>query len=304
MVSGRGRGQHRQDRRGLKRLRRLQRDHHGQQRRPESLERRRWIGRRRHISNPLVGFEGTYSFNRANQKYAGGVSCGIPCGNISPATVSADAHEVTGDWIASVGIANLRPFALAGGGLLFNEPSSGQANTTSSTKPVFVYGAGPDWGLLPHLGLRLQYRGNLYKAPDLTKLYGATGAFTRTAEPMMRLWLTIHVRHAPHAPSVHALNRPNRRKWNGATTFNASRCQTIRRDSRYRGSPRTPVITHRSAESHVQPSLPSATSMFDGLENDRSSGKFPDGYFVSRTFVPIDPFAVAAPVSCVAKVLG
>jgi hypothetical protein len=36
----------------------------------------------RHISNPLVGFEGTYSFNRANQVYTPTVSCGLPCGNI------------------------------------------------------------------------------------------------------------------------------------------------------------------------------------------------------------------------------
>jgi len=54
---------------------------------------------------------------------------------------------------------------------------------------VFVYGAGLDWGLIPHLGLRLQYRGNLYKAPDLTKLYTSTGAFTNTSEPMIGAYL-------------------------------------------------------------------------------------------------------------------
>ena len=88
-------------------------------------------------------------------------------------------------------IANLRPFALAGVGLLFNQPASGQADTTSSNKPVFVYGGGLDWGLLPHIGLRLQYRGNLYKAPDLTTLYGSSGAFTRTAEPMIGVYLRL-----------------------------------------------------------------------------------------------------------------
>jgi opacity protein-like surface antigen len=146
----------------------------------------------RHIENPLVGFEGTYSFNRANQKYTPTAeACGLLCGPITPAAVSADAHELTADYLASLKIANLRPFALAGAGLLFNEPSSGQVNTTSSNKPVFVYGAGLDWGLLPHIGLRLQYRGNLYKAPDLTKLYGSSGAFTRTAEPMIGVYLRL-----------------------------------------------------------------------------------------------------------------
>jgi len=112
---------------------------------------------------------------------------------------------------------NFRPFALAGGGILFNQPAGGQAtttilvtacgggnpgctvgqvttsstSTTSATKPVFVYGAGLDWGLLPHIGLRFQYRGNLYKAPNLTKLYTSTSAFTRTAEPMIGVYFRL-----------------------------------------------------------------------------------------------------------------
>lgn len=139
----------------------------------------------RHISNPIVGYEGAYSFNRANEVYSPGISCGIPCGNPQPARVGADAHEISGDWVASVKLANVRPFALAGVGLLFNVPSSGQSSTSTSTKPVFIYGAGLDWGLIPHIGLRLQYRGNLYKAPDLTSLYTSTGAFTHTSEPMI-----------------------------------------------------------------------------------------------------------------------
>ena len=150
----------------------------------------------RHISNPIFGYEGTYSFNRANQVYTPQIFA-LPCpvGVVScaptPAAVSADAHELTGDWIASLKIANLRPFALAGVGLLFNQPASGQADTTSSNKAVFVYGGGLDWGVLPHIGLRFQYRGNLYKAPDLTTLYGSSGAFTRTAEPMIGVYLRL-----------------------------------------------------------------------------------------------------------------
>jgi opacity protein-like surface antigen len=144
----------------------------------------------RHISNPIVGFEGTYSFNRANEVYrfTSPVPCPPPSG-CQPAAVSANAHEVTADWVASVKVANLRPFALAGVGLLFNQPSGSQANTQSQTKPVFVYGAGLDWGLLPHLGLRFQYRGNLYRAPNLTKLYTSVDAFTHTSEPMIGAYL-------------------------------------------------------------------------------------------------------------------
>lgn len=147
----------------------------------------------RHIRNPLIGYEATYSYNRANQNYtATSYACPVgvlPCSPPAPASVSANAHEISGDWIASVHVANLRPFALAGVGLLFDVPAGSQSSTRTETKPVFIYGVGLDWGLIGPLGLRFQYRGNLYKAPDLTKLYTSTGAFTQTAEPMIGAYL-------------------------------------------------------------------------------------------------------------------
>jgi opacity protein-like surface antigen len=148
----------------------------------------------RHISNPLVGYDVTYSYNRDNQTYSpAAIACPAgstpPCNPLTPAAVSANAHELTGDWVVSVHAANLRPFALAGVGLLLNEPAGGQSNTTSATKPVFVYGAGLDWGLVPHLGLRFQYRGNLYHAPDLSSVFTSTDKFTQTAEPMIGAYL-------------------------------------------------------------------------------------------------------------------
>jgi len=149
----------------------------------------------RHIAKPWAGYEGTYAFNRANQVYTATVvpvACPIggPCGPVS-VPVSANAHEVTGDWVASVKVSSFRPFALAGGGILFDAPSGGQASTTTTTKPVFVYGAGVDWRLIPHIGLRLQYRGYLYKAPDLTTLFTSTVVFTHTAEPMIGVYFRL-----------------------------------------------------------------------------------------------------------------
>ena len=142
----------------------------------------------RHISNPILGYEATYSYNRANQAYrCSNSSCPV----LTPATVSANAHEVTVDWVPSIHIAPLRPFGVLGVGLLLNEPAGNQTNTTTSTQAVYVYGAGLDWGLLPHLGLRLQYRGNLYKAPELSKLYTSTNTFRHTAEPMVGAYFSF-----------------------------------------------------------------------------------------------------------------
>lgn len=144
----------------------------------------------RHISNPLIGYEASYSFNRANQSYSytGGLPAGVTPGTSLP-TVSANAHEITGDWLVSAPLGSFRPFALVGVGLLLNEPVSGQSQTTSSSEAVYVYGAGLDWKLVPHIGLRFQYRGNVYKAPQITTAFGSNSSFTHTAEPMIGAYI-------------------------------------------------------------------------------------------------------------------
>jgi opacity protein-like surface antigen len=161
----------------------------------------------RHISKPWFGFEGTYAFNHATQTYSEIAACpGTNCPISAVSAVSANAHELTADYVASVKIklTGFRPFALVGGGLLLDVPGGSQVavcdpisnvcvsgSTSTSTKPVFVYGGGLDWGLLPHIGLRLQYRGNLYKAPDLTNLFTSTSAFTHTAQPMIGIYFRL-----------------------------------------------------------------------------------------------------------------
>jgi opacity protein-like surface antigen len=130
----------------------------------------------RYIANPLMGYELTYSYNRANQSYS---TSSIEQG------VKAGAHEITADWVVSVPILNFRPFVLAGAGVIDFKPDSNQIGVSGDAKPVFVYGGGVDWEVLPHFGLRGQYRGNLYHAPDLLKVATSTDAFAHTAEPVI-----------------------------------------------------------------------------------------------------------------------
>jgi opacity protein-like surface antigen len=149
----------------------------------------------RHIANPILGFEGTYSFNRANETYTSTVAVTCPIGVTCPTTarVAANAHEITVDWVPSVHVANFRPFGVLGVGALLNVPQTGQTSveTQTSTKAVYVYGAGLDWGLVPHIGLRLQYRGNLYKTPDVTRLFTSIDSFRHTAEPMIGIYFRL-----------------------------------------------------------------------------------------------------------------
>jgi len=145
----------------------------------------------RHVRNPILGFEGTYSYNRANQRY----KCNdVSCGDITLATVKADAHEVTVDWVPSVKVLNLRPFGVLGVGGLFNVPQDSNPSgisTKTSTQVVYVYGAGLDITVIPHFGLRFQYRGNLNKPPDVVDLYTSADKFTHTAQPMVGIFFRL-----------------------------------------------------------------------------------------------------------------
>ncbi len=173
----------------------------------------------RHIHNSLVGFEGAYSYNRANQTYsytfplnAPTTPCPSSGCRTQPITVavSAYAQSITGDWLISRKMRNFRPFALAGGGILLVVPSGGQTytgyNVTGqylnnatytyhTTEFVLVFGAGLDWKLSSHLGLRLQDRENIYKSPQLlsTQIYpfGSSGLkndLTTTQEPALGVY--------------------------------------------------------------------------------------------------------------------
>lgn len=147
----------------------------------------------RHISNPLMGYDVAYSFRRADQLYeyigptppnCPGPAC--PTYVTSGQPVNADAHSLTLNWVVSLPLANFRVFALAGGGFERFAPSGSQAGSTQGqTKGLFDYGAGVDWTLLPHLGLRFQYRGNVYKAPQLAAAFESTDKFTQNSEPML-----------------------------------------------------------------------------------------------------------------------
>ncbi len=101
----------------------------------------------RHIFSPVLGFEVTYSYNRANQVYtsygAVPVACPLPSGCAYPppplpVSVSANANEFTADWIPSRTKGALRPFGVLGVGALLDMPSGGQSNTTTVIEPVFV----------------------------------------------------------------------------------------------------------------------------------------------------------------------
>ncbi len=138
----------------------------------------------RQIFKPLFGYDVSYSFNPASQSYAPEVgACAYACQN-PPTKVTASASEIAFNWVASYKVGSLRPFVLAGLGLFIAVPRGTAYGNITIVRPTYVYGGGLDWNVGPRFGLRIQYRGNVYKAPDISQIYPTTGAFTQTAEPM------------------------------------------------------------------------------------------------------------------------
>ena len=167
----------------------------------------------RHVWSRWVGLEAAYTYNRANQTYSYPISAEVPtapcpssgCTLAPPVSISANAHAITGAWVVSRKSRRFRSFALAGGGLLLVVPSGGQeytgftiygqylsnaSYTHTATEFLWELGAGLDWKLSAHFGLRLQDREVMYKSPQLvsTQIYtfgtsGLQNAITYTQEP-------------------------------------------------------------------------------------------------------------------------
>lgn len=138
----------------------------------------------RHISSPLLGYELAYSNGVANQKYEPETgACKLTCQN---PTIKLDSKStsVAIDYVVSKKMGNLRPFAVAGVGFFIVSPGTTPYGNNTSIRGAYNYGGGVDYAFSKHLGVRAQFRGNLYKAPNTSQIYPATGKFTQSLEPM------------------------------------------------------------------------------------------------------------------------
>jgi hypothetical protein len=140
----------------------------------------------RHIQNSFVGYEMAFSFNPADQAYApNGTACGLTCNNPNPPTkITGNAAEISIDYVVSKKMGNLRPFAVGGLGFFIAIPGPTPYGNNTAIRPTYVFGGGTDYNFGSHLGVRVQVRENMYKAPNTSAIYPATGVFTYSLEPM------------------------------------------------------------------------------------------------------------------------
>ena len=127
--------------------------------------------------NSWAGVEGNYGYTRNTQNYL------AFSGNSS---VRSDMHEVTGSFVVHipVHVAHIRPYALGGGGVLvFNPVDNFQNGIDRQTRGTFVYGGGVNYDLTRNFGVRAEYRGLVYKAPDFKDSALNIDKFTHLAQP-------------------------------------------------------------------------------------------------------------------------
>jgi len=135
--------------------------------------------------NSWAGVEGNYGYTRNTQNFSGA----------SSAALQANVHEVTGSFVAHLPsrVHGVRPYALAGGGALVFDPTTKYfvSGSQSQTRGAFVYGAGVNFDLVRNFGIRAEYRGLVYKAPDFTVGNLNLDKFTHLAQPSVGFFFKL-----------------------------------------------------------------------------------------------------------------
>lgn len=146
----------------------------------------------RYIDRPLAGVEFTYSYNPANQTIAPSSDCSAHTTCADPkAVLNSKASTVGLDYVASRQMGALRPFAAAGLGFFITSPPNSTFEVQTVVRPDFIVGGGLDWAAMAHLGLRVQVRDNIYKAPNLSSFNPPTGQYTHTLQPTGGLYYSF-----------------------------------------------------------------------------------------------------------------
>jgi hypothetical protein len=138
----------------------------------------------RHSYHWWLGYEAAYDYTRFSDYYTG-----------QPFGYQHNMHTFSGSYYVHGPKAfGIRPFAVAGiSAVVFSPSLNGGQNTSWQARPGANFGAGIDYPLLTsYFGLRFEYRGIYYKAPDFSP-YGAatvtTNSFRLTSEPMAGVYI-------------------------------------------------------------------------------------------------------------------
>jgi hypothetical protein len=140
----------------------------------------------RHSFHWWLGYEAGYEFTRYHENYTG--VAGYP-GQVFG--VQHNQHEFSGSYYVHGPTVFVQPFAVVGVSAVVLSPSlNGGQNVSWQARPGINFGLGANVPILTsHIGLRVEYRGVYYKAPDFGETYLTTNAYRVTSEPMAGVYI-------------------------------------------------------------------------------------------------------------------
>jgi len=135
----------------------------------------------RHSFHWWLGYEAAYDYTRFTENYTG-----------QPYGYQHNQHVFSGSlYVHGPRTLGIQPFAVGGvSAVIFSPSLNGGQNVPWQARPGANFGAGINYPLLGStLGLRLQYRGLFYKAPDFGLTPLTTNSYRLTSEPMAGFYL-------------------------------------------------------------------------------------------------------------------
>jgi opacity protein-like surface antigen len=126
------------------------------------------------------GVEASYAYTKNSQDYL--------VGGMETATVRTTFNQFTVaiEYRIPLHVDKLHPYALLGTGSVQFRPTGAISNPSGAApenRGTFVYGAGIDFDLTPRIGMKAEYRGLWYTAPDFSLTNLVVSARTHLAEP-------------------------------------------------------------------------------------------------------------------------
>jgi hypothetical protein len=135
----------------------------------------------RHSFHWYLGYEASYDYSRFTEKYTD-----------QAFGYQHNLHSFNGSYyVRGPKALGLQPFAVAGiSAVIFSPSLNGGQNVPFQVRPGANFGAGVDYPLLTNnFGLRLQYRGLYYEAPDFGLAKLSTGSYRLTSEPLAGVYV-------------------------------------------------------------------------------------------------------------------
>jgi hypothetical protein len=138
-----------------------------------------------------AGYDVNAGYSRTVYNYTAAAATGT-VSSFTHAAVGTNMYELSVAYVAKAPASthHLQTFAQGGGGVLAFLPTEKLFPGAVNFRAAALFGAGADYRLSDHLGLRVEYRGLFFKTPDFvhySSAYPTSKLFTVSSQPVVSL---------------------------------------------------------------------------------------------------------------------